>query len=187
MSSFHHFSRLPTEIQEQIFSLSKPTTTTIHLLEDEFEITAVSPAPSPLTTTRSSRTVAKSWGLSSFPLWTQDDWQDIFLHPEDSILQLVVSPSRMAALAITWTELHAVLGDALPAVQKLHIVCSESERLARLWMLPEGELVGVGESCVERGSFGKEVLASDREMREQLHAHLTVTVSRCSVEDLEQG
>lgn len=71
-----------------------------------------------------------------------------------------------------------MLGDALPAAKTLHIMCSQPERLARLWMLPEAEVVAVGESCVEKGLFGSEVVASDRAVREMLDRELRVTCSK---------
>ena len=43
-------------------------------------------------------------------------------------------------------------------------------------MLPEAEFVGIGQSCVERGMFGSEIISSDRETREALRSDVSVFV-----------
>ncbi|KAH7378296.1 hypothetical protein BKA66DRAFT_396941, partial [Pyrenochaeta sp. MPI-SDFR-AT-0127] len=159
---FHPFRFLPLELRRSIFNLTMSSTTTIHIREDNYDVTYVSSPPASLTINREARKVAREWELKKYPIWTVDDWQDIYLSPQNTILEIVIAPSKSASLNITWTELHAILGDALLAVKYLHVVCSTPERLARLFMLPEGEIVGVGESCVEKGLFGSEVISSDR-------------------------
>jgi hypothetical protein len=83
-----------------------------------------------------------------------------------------------------WT----VFGDALPVAQNLNIVCCKPERLARLLIRPEGEYVGVGQSCIEKGMFGNTKIVSDgRRAREMLHKQLMVTASKHTVEELAKG
>jgi hypothetical protein len=84
---------------------------------------------------------------------------------------MVIRPSKSASLNITWTDIWGVLGDALPATNRLHIVCSKPERLARLYMAEEAEYLGVGQSCVEGGLFNNaETVSGERKTRESLHA-----------------
>jgi hypothetical protein len=45
-------------------------------------------------------------------------------------------------------------------------------------MVPEAELVGVGVSCVEKGLFGSEIIASDRDTRDALHPDIVVCVGK---------
>lgn len=163
------------------------STTTIHLSEDDYDVTYISPPPAILATNSTPRDDAKQGEWKKYPIWTTDDWQDVHLSPENTILEIVVTPSKSASLNITWTELHAILGDALPATKYLHIVCSKPERLVRLFMLPESEPVALGESCVERGLFGQEVLSSDRKVRESLQGELFLTTSTHTVEEIGQG
>ncbi|KAF1848669.1 uncharacterized protein K460DRAFT_267561, partial [Cucurbitaria berberidis CBS 394.84] len=187
-NTFHPFSRLPAELRDSIFNFSMPSTTTIHISEAEFEVTQISSPPSLLTTSHEAREAALKWELKKYPIWTVDDWQDIYLSPSsDTILELVIEPSKSHTLNITWTELHEILHDALTEAKRLHIVCSEPERLARLFMLPEGEIVSVGESCVEKGLFGSEVISSDRNVRQSLQGEDDVRVWSMVDEEVSDG
>lgn len=190
-ATFNSFTLLPLEIRRQIYNHAIPKITTIKILEDEFEIPSISPPPALLTTTHESRAVALGWGLKQYPINTTVDWEDIYLSPtEATTLQLIISPPKKPSsknLNITWTELQTVLGEALTDAKDIHIVCSQPQRLARLFMLPEAELVGVGESCIETGLWGKDVVASDREAREALHGEVLVTTSKWTVEEMEEG
>jgi hypothetical protein len=56
-----------------------------------------------------------------------------------------------------------VLGNALPAAQKLHIVCSRPEHLDKLFMLEDAESVGVGQCCTESGLFNNAESVEDEE------------------------
>jgi hypothetical protein len=188
MSTFKDFSKLPKELRDLVWQASKPTTTSISILETEFEVTSISAPPSLLTSTKEARATALSWNLSKYPIWGPEDWVDIYLDPEEMILELVIDPAKSASLTITWTDIWTVLGDALPAAKQLHIVCSKPERLARLYMLPEAEYVGVGQACNERGLFtDEETVSSERKTREGLHMGLTVTASKHTVEDIDNG
>ena len=51
-------------------------------------------------------------------------------------------------------------------------------------MLPEADLVSVGESCVEKGLFGNEVIASDRKVRESLRKDVLLNTSTSTVEGI---
>jgi hypothetical protein len=106
------------------------------------------------------------------------------------ILQLIINPTTSKsddASNITWTDIWSVLGDALIAVRKLHVVCSKPERLARLFMSEEGEYVGVGQSCVESGLFNNpESVLGERKTRDSLYEHLTATASKYTVEDISE-
>ncbi len=178
-----NFSHLPTELQHQILHLSKPTVATIHMREEDYSITSISQPPSLLTVSKASRAIALSWGLQTYPIWTTDDWQDLYICPDTTTLELIITPSTSSSLNITWTELHAILGNALLQVKHLHIVCEKPERLVRLFMQPEADLVTVGESCVEKGLFGSEVLATDGGVREGLRSDILLTISKTSIED----
>ena len=159
-----------------IYSLSKPTTITVTITEGaDLAVTSVSFPPALLTTTKESRTEAQRWGLKLYSILVGDDYQDI-LFDEDVSLHLVITPSTAEHLSITWTELYTVLGDTLLDAKKVVIECSKPERLARLFMLPEAEFVGIGQSCVERGMFGSEIISSDRETREALRSDVSVFV-----------
>lgn len=182
MSTFTRFSNLPSELQTHIFSLARPSTPTIHITEATFDVPSVSPPPGLLTTSRAARAAALSWDLKPFPIYTTEYWQDIYLDPEAQALRLVIAPSKVKGLEITWTEIHAILGDALLAVKKLQIMCNQPERLVRLWMVPGEQIVSVGESCVEATVWGKEVVASDSEVRERLQKGLEIHVSDASGE-----
>lgn len=170
------FTSLPSELRSQIFALAKPTSTSIHIREAaDLVVTAISSPPGLLTTSKETRTESQKWGLKPYPILVGDDYQDV-LFDEDTSLHLTITPSTAEHLSITWTELYTVLGDALLDAKRVIIECSEPARLARLFMLPEAELVGVGQSCVEAGLFGSEILASDRETREALHGEISVFV-----------
>jgi hypothetical protein len=153
MSTFTPFSRLPMELRNLVWQASKPTTATVEFDEDEYQVTSISPPSALLTTSKEARATALSFSLQKSPLWGPEDWEDLAVDPENTILEIVIRPSKSASLNITWTDIWGVLGDALPATSRLHIVCSKPERLARLYMAEEAEYLGVGQSCVEGGLF----------------------------------
>jgi hypothetical protein len=166
------------------------TTATVEFDEDEYQVTSISPPSALLTTSKEARATAlsSSSSLQKFPIWGPEDWEDLAIDPENTILEIVIRPSKSASLNITWTDIWGVLGDALPAISRLHIVCSKPERLARLYMAEEAEYLGVGQSCIEGGLFNNiETVSGERKTRESLHAHLTVTASKHTVEDIEQN
>lgn len=178
------FTTLPSELRSQIYALAKPTTTIITIKESaDLMVTSISAPPALLTTTKESRAEAQKWELKPYSILVGDDYQDL-LFDEDTSLHLIITPSTAEHLSITWTELYTVLGDALLDAQKVVIECSEPTRLARLFMLPEAELVGVGSSCVEKGMFGSEIISSDRETREALRPDILVVVG---AEEYELG
>lgn len=127
-------------------------------------------------------------GYTPYSVYAMDDWAAIHLN-KDSALQLVISPSSSpkANLNVTWTELRGLLGDALLAVKKLHIVCSRPERLVRLWAAPEAGLVRPGASHWDEDLWCKETVASDREIRGLMQPDLKVTTSVVTLEELERG
>ncbi|KZM24845.1 uncharacterized protein EKO05_0003527 [Ascochyta rabiei] len=170
------FTSLPFELRSQIFALAKPTSITIHIREDaDLIITAISSPPALLTSTKESRAAAQKWDLKPYAVLTGDDYQNI-LFDQDTCLHLIITPSTAEYPAITWTELYTVLGDALLDAKKVEIECSKPLRLARLFMLPENEFVGVGQSCVEAELFGSEIISSDRDTREALRRDISVCV-----------
>lgn len=170
------FTCLPTELRSHIYALARPTTITITIIERaDLVITSTPSPPALFTTTRESRVAAQKWDLKPYSILIGDDYQDL-LFDEDITLRVVISPSSAEHLSITWTELYTVLGDALLDAKKMVIECSEPARLARLFMLPEADFVGVGQSCVERGMFGTEIICSDRETRDALRPDLAVCV-----------
>ncbi|KAL1794198.1 hypothetical protein ACET3X_007619 [Alternaria dauci] len=176
------------ELRKLVWQASKPTTATVEFDEDEYQVTSISPASALLTTSKEARATALSFSLQKFPIWGPEDWEDLAIDPENTILEIVIRPSKSASLKITWTDIWGVLGDALPATSRLHIVCSEPERLARLYMAEEAEYLGVGQSCVEGGLFNNaETVSGERKTRQSLHAHLTVTASKHTVEEIDQN
>jgi hypothetical protein len=188
MSTFQNFPKLPKELRDLVWRKSKPTTTTIEFSEDEYQVTYISPPPTHLITSKEARATALSWNLVKYPIWGPEDWEDMYLDPEEMIVEMIIQPSKSASLNITWTDIYSVLGDALLAAKQLHIVCSQPERLARLYMLPEADYVGVGQSCVEKGLFNDgESVSGDRKTREALQARLTVTASKHTVEEINKG
>ena len=170
------FTTIPFELRSQIFALSKSSSVTISITEAaDLVVTAVSSPPGLLTTSKEARAEAQKWDLKPYSVLVGDDYQDI-LFDEDISLHLIITPSKAEHLSITWTELYTVLGDALLDAKKVVIECSEPARLARLFMLPEADFVGVGQSCVEVGMFGSEIISSDRETREALRGDICVCV-----------
>ncbi|OWY56404.1 hypothetical protein AALT_g10908 [Alternaria alternata] len=161
MSTFTPFSRLPMELRNLVWQASKPTTATVEFDEDEYQVTSISPPSALLTTSKEARATALSFSLQKFPIWGLEDWEDLAVDPENTILEIVIRPSKSASLNITWTDIWGVLGDALPATSRLHIVCSKPERLARLYMAEEAEYLGVGQSCVEGGLFNNAETVSE--------------------------
>ncbi|KAH6633467.1 hypothetical protein C7974DRAFT_423797 [Boeremia exigua] len=167
---------LPIELRSHIFALAKPDTITITIKESaDLAVTSTSSPPALFTTTKESRAEAQKWELTPYSVLVGDDYQDL-LFSGDVTLHLIILPSTAEHLSITWTEVYTVLGDALLDAQKVEIECSQPERLARLFMLPEAELVGVGSSCVDRCLFGSEIISSDRETREALRPDISVFV-----------
>ncbi|KAF3047943.1 hypothetical protein E8E11_008239 [Didymella keratinophila] len=173
-----NFTSFPAELRSAIFTLARPDSITITIKEGaDLAVTSISPPPALLTTTKESRAEAQKWDLKPYSLLMGDDYTDV-LFSEDIILHLNMIPSTAEHLSITWTELYTVLGDALLDVKRIEIECSEPQRLARLFMLPEAELVVVGVSCVEKGLFGSEITASDRDTREALRPDIVVCVGK---------
>jgi hypothetical protein len=190
MSTFTQFSKLPKELRDMVWQASMVTTATVEFDEDEYMVTHISPQSALLTTSKEARAIAlsSSSSLQKFPIWGPEDWEDLAIDPENTILEIVIKPSKSASINITWTDIWGVLGDALPATNRLHIVCSQPERLARLYMAEEAEYLGVGQSCVEGGLFNNaETVSGERKTRESLHTHLTVTASKHTVEDIDQN
>jgi hypothetical protein len=173
------------ELRDFVWQASKPTTATVEFDEDEYQVTSISPPSALLTTSKEARATALSFSLQKFPIWGPKDWEDLAIDPKNTILEIVIRPSKSTSPNITWTDIWGVLGDALPATNRLHIVCSQPERLARLYMAEEAEYLGVGQSCVESGLFNNaETVSSERKTRQSLHAHLTVTASKHTVEEI---
>lgn len=172
------FTSLPFELRSAIYALARPESITVTIKEGaNLAITSISPPPALLLTTKESRSEAQKWDLKPYSFLIGDDYTD-FLFSEDMTLRLNISPSTAEHLSITWTELYTVLGDALLDAKRVEIECSEPRRLARLFMLPEAELVGVGVSCVEQGLYGSEIIASDRDTREALRPDIVVCVDK---------
>jgi len=173
-----NLTSLPAELRSAIFALARPDSITITNKEGaDLAVTSISPPPALLTTTKESRAEAQKWDLQPYSLLMGDNYTD-FLFSEDIILYINIIPSTAENLSITWTELYTVLGDALLDAKRVEIECSEPQRLARLFMLPEAGLVGVGVSCVEKGLFGSEIIASDRDTREALRPDIVVCVDK---------
>ncbi|KAH8696961.1 hypothetical protein GQ44DRAFT_633655 [Phaeosphaeriaceae sp. PMI808] len=167
-NTFPLFNHLPAELRSQIWLESMPSTVTIHIRDGaDLDVTSISSPPAHPFTTKEARQAYLSKGYKAFSIYTIYDWQDIHAN-KDTTIQLIIEPSKSpkANLNITWTELQVVLHDALPLVKKLHIACSDLSRLVRLWMLPEGGLVRVGQTHFDEDLFGKEGVASDREYRD---------------------
>ncbi|KAJ4374408.1 hypothetical protein N0V86_007273 [Didymella sp. IMI 355093] len=170
------FTSLPSELRSAIYAFARPSSIIITIKEGtDLTATSISPPPALLTTTKESRAEAQKWGLKPYSLLLGDDYTG-FLYSEDITLHLNIFPSNAEHLSITWTELYTVLGDALLDAKRVEIKCSEPKRLARLFMLPEAEFVGVGVSCVEKGLYGSEIIASDRDTREALRPDIVVCV-----------
>lgn len=125
-------------------------------------------------------------GYTPYSVYAMEDWAAIHLS-KDSVLQLVIAPSNSpkANLNVTWTELRGLLGDALLAVKKLHIVCSKPERLVRLWAAPEAGLVRPGAShWDDEDLWCRETVVTDRECRGVMNSELVVTTSVKTLEEL---
>ncbi|KAL6710456.1 hypothetical protein ACN47E_008504 [Coniothyrium glycines] len=170
------FSSLPFELRSLVYSFCKPPMATIHIKEGADLVVTSIPSPSPLlTTSKESRAAAQEWDLKMYPILVGEDYQDMEME-EDATLHLVITPSEKEHLGVTWTELYTVLGDVLLDAKQVVIECSRPERLARLFMLPEAELIGVGQCCVENALFGEEIVASDRSTREALRNDFSLIV-----------
>lgn len=172
------FTSLPAELRYTIYALARPESITVAIKEGiDLEITSISPPPALLLTSKESRSEAQKWDLKPYSFLIGDNYTD-FLFSEDMTLRFNITPSTAEHLSITWTELYTVLGDALLDAKRVEIECSEPWRLARLFMLPEAEIVGVGVSCVEQGLYGSEIVASDRDTREALCPEIVVCVGK---------
>lgn len=172
-----------------IWLQSLPTTATVEFNEAEFDVTSISPHTPLLLTSKEAHAAAKaSFSSENYPIWGPEDWEMLSLDGEKMILQIIIHPSNSASLSITWADIWGVLGDALLAAKQLHIVCRQPERLARLFMLEEAEWLGVGQACNEAGLFtNDESVSGERKTRESLQTRLSVTASRYTVEELDEG
>jgi hypothetical protein len=73
-------------------------------------------------------------------------------------------------------------------LNKMHIFCSKPERLTRLWMLPEGCSVRVGQTHWDVDcSFHKERVASDQRYRENFQPESIAATSTATLEEIAQG
>lgn len=188
MSTFTLFPKLPKELRDAVWQASMATTATVEFDEDEYMVTSISSPAALFTTSKEAQATASSSSHQKFPIWGPEDWEDLAIDPESTILEIVIKPSKSATLNITWTDIWGVLGDALPATKRLHIACTQPERLARLYMAEEAEYLGVGQSCVEAGLFNNaETVSGERKTRQSLHTHLTVTASKHTVEEIDQN
>lgn len=170
------FASLPSELRSGIYALARPDSVTITIKESaDLTVTSISAPPALLTTSKESRAAVQKWALQPYSILVGDDYADL-LFSEDISLHLNIIPSDAEHFSITWTELYTVLGDTLLDAKRVVIECSEPKRLARLFMLPEAELVGVGSSCVEKGLFSSEIVSSDRDTREALCPDIFVCV-----------
>ena len=188
-STFHSFSLLPTELQDLIWDYSMPTNATLHVHEGaDLDVTHISSPAGQALATKASRAAYLSAGFEAYSIYTTSDWAEIAVNATSTI-QLIITPAEnpKANLNITWTELQVLLHDALPVVERLHVVCSKPERLVRLWMAPEVGLVGPGKSHWDEDLFGREGVASDRCYRESLRADLRVTSSAATLRELRDG
>lgn len=184
----------PLELHSQIWTESMPTTTTtIHIREGaDLEVTAVSPPPGRHLTNKEAREAYLSKNFTSHQIFTVEDDAEIHIN-EDTTIQLIITPSAnlKANLNVTWTELEVLLYEALPVVKKLQIVCRKPERLVRLFMLPEADLVAVGqshwleESLIQGSTEGG--AASDRRYRETFNESLEVSTSAATLDEIAQG
>ncbi|KAH7091329.1 hypothetical protein FB567DRAFT_272198 [Paraphoma chrysanthemicola] len=190
--TFYPFSRLPLELRNQIWAYSMPTTISISIKEGvDMEVTSVSaPEIGQMLATKESRD-AFLRGKFSGPVGTYstevEDYVDFWVN-EDTTLQLVISPSSGPTLHITWTDLDFMLPGVLRAIKKLHVACSQPERLARLFSMPEGGLVSPGNSHWDEDDMWlKETVASDRKCRESFQQELKVTTGVATLEEISNG
>jgi hypothetical protein len=187
-NTFSLFSLLPTELRQQIWHHSMPTTTTLHIQEGaDFEVTAVSLPLGQALASKEARNIYLAANYKTYGICTTEDWADIYIN-EESTLQLIITPPLKATkdLHITWKALSETLFDALKAVKHLHIVCSEPERLVRLWCAGEAGLVLPGESCVGETMWDKGSVAADREVRSSLRADIKVSIGTSTLEEITQ-
>ncbi|KAI4945126.1 hypothetical protein J4E91_008103 [Alternaria rosae] len=188
MSTFTLFPKLPRELRDAVWQASMAATATVEFDEDEYMVTSISSPAALFTTSKEAQAPALSSSLQKFPIWGPEDWEDLAIDPENTILEIVIEPSKSTSLNITWTDIWGVLGDALPAIKRLHISCSKPERLARLYMVEEAEHLGVGQSCIEEGLFNNaETVSGERKTRQSLYTHLTVTASKHTIEEIDQN
>jgi hypothetical protein len=165
-----------------------PTTTTLHIQEGaDFEVTAVSNPPGQALACKEARNIYLAANYKAYGIGTTEDWADIYIN-EENTLQVIITPPPKATkdLHITWKALSETLFDALKAVKHLHIVCSEPERLVRLWCAGEAGLMLPGESCVGETIWDKGSVAADREVRSSLRADIQVSISTSTLEESTQ-
>lgn len=165
-----------------------PKTATIEFNEAEFDVTNISPqTPFLFTSKEAQATALSSLSFTQFPIWGPEDWENLSLDAQKMILQIIIHPSKSPSLSVTWADIWSVLGDALLAIKQLHLVCRQTERLVRLFMLEEAEWLGVGQACNEDGLFTNgESVSGERKTRESLQAQLTVTMSKYTVDEFEE-
>ncbi|EUC42579.1 hypothetical protein COCMIDRAFT_7866 [Bipolaris oryzae ATCC 44560] len=189
MASFTIFSKLPKELRQQIWLKSLPSNSTVEFNEAEFDVTSISPPlPHLFTSKEAQATALSSLSPTPYPIWGPSDWETLLHDGEKMTLQVIIHPSKSSSLTTTWTDIWSVFGDALLAARSLHFVCREPERLARLFMLEEKEWLGVGQACNEEGLFmNGESLSGERTTREALWEGVTVTASKYTVEEIEEG
>jgi hypothetical protein len=189
-STFCFFPQLPTELRNKIWHHSMPTITTIHISEGaDLDVTSISAPPGQQFANKEAHKAYVSSGLKGYAIYTIEDWADMYVN-EDTTIQLIITPPQNPTtnLYITWTALEEILHAALPVVKKLHIVCSQPERLVRLWMLPEGGLIHVGQTHWNKPFFfGEQGVLSDQKYRESLRTELKVTTSSATLDELAQG
>jgi hypothetical protein len=187
-NTFSLFSLLPTELRQQIWHHSMPTTTTLHIQEiADFEVTAISSPPGQALASKEAREAYVAANFTAYGISTTEDWAESYIN-EETTLQLVITPPPKPTkdLHITWSALYETLFDALKAVKHLHIVCSEPERLARLWRAGEAGLVLPGESCVEGMMWDKYSVQADRDVRSSLRPDIKVSTSTSTLKESTQ-
>jgi hypothetical protein len=184
-NTFTLFPLLPKELRTMIWHYSMPTIITAHIQEGaDIDVTRVSSPPGQALACKEARTAYLSSGYAPYSIYTAEgDWADIHVN-QASTIQLVITPSSSKNLNITWTELSVLLHAALPLISKLHIVCSQPARLVRLFGAPEAGLVHPGQTHWGEEMYGKEVCASEREVRESLNPGLRVSTSTAMLEEL---
>ncbi|KAF2124185.1 hypothetical protein P153DRAFT_401277 [Dothidotthia symphoricarpi CBS 119687] len=200
-TTFPAFSRLPTELRLAIWGRCNPTTAhqgrcnpptaRLTIREEDYEVLSVSAPPPLFSTSKEARRVAQSaFGVRDYPIWTADDWADLVFDPATTPLEIVVEVAgdkkKGTGLNVTWTELAIILGDALPAATRVHVVCRDLNRLERLWMQHRAGDVVVGEAVSEEVLFSAEALEMDREVQRGLHRGLVVTASGYTMGELAE-
>jgi hypothetical protein len=185
-STFSLFTSLPSELRAKIWALSLPTTSTVHMQDTpDLDITLSSPPPGQLLACKESHKANIAAGLKPVPIYTVTDWAALHV-TSTSALQIIVAPGK-GNPNISWTELGVALHDALSTVGSVHFVCSQPERLARLWGAPEAGLVRPGETHWGTESGGDEGAAADRAVRASLRRDVRVTTSAVEGGEVHQA